>query len=208
LGLTLFGWGNRYLAYLIHALRQAAERGLQRRTGPMELEGVEQERSAGSGEWRPILEGEHLKPLRVRVAERPEPPARIRIEFQTPLRLRLREDLVTPETFRFQAFFVSLLRRISLLTYFHTEEPLEADFRGLAARAGDIGAERAALEWREWTRYSSRQQTKMQLGGVTGWVEVALAGYEEFWPYLWLGQWTHAGKGTSMGLGRYEIVPV
>ncbi len=206
LGLTLFGWGNRYLAYLIHALREAAGRGLRRRTGPMALEGVEQERAAGSGEWQPILEGDHLKPLRARVPQPPDPPGRIRIEFLTPLRLRLREDLVTPETFRFHSFFVSLLRRISLLTYFHTEEPLETDFRGLAARARLVELEGAALEWKDWTRYSSRQQIRMQMGGVAGAVELKLAGREEFWPYLWLGQWTHAGKGTSMGLGRYQIV--
>ncbi|HXG31811.1 MAG TPA: CRISPR system precrRNA processing endoribonuclease RAMP protein Cas6 [Bryobacteraceae bacterium] len=208
LGLTLFGWGNRYLAYLIHALREAAGRGLRGRTGPMALEGIEQERVAGSGEWHPILEGEHLKPLRVRVPQPPDPPGRIRIEFLTPLRLRLREDLVTPETFRFHSFFVSLLRRISLLTYFHTEDPLEADFRGLAARARLVEFEGSALEWKDWTRYSSRQQARMQMGGVTGAAELRLAGWEEFWPYLWLGQWTHAGKGTSMGLGRYEIVPL
>ncbi len=207
LGLTLFGWGNRYLAYLIHALREAAGRGLRRRTGPMALEGVEQERAAGSGEWQPILEGDHLKPLRVRVPQPPDAPGRIRIEFLTPLRLRLREDLVTPETFRFHSFFVSLLRRISLLTYFHTEEPLETDFRGLAARARLVELEGAALEWKDWTRYSSRQQIRMQMGGLAGAVELKLAGREEFWPYLWLGQWTHAGKGTSMGLGRYQIVP-
>lgn len=31
-------------------------------------------------------------------------------------------------------------------------------------------------------------------------------GLAPFWPYIWLGQWTHAGKNTSMGLGKYEIV--
>jgi CRISPR/Cas system endoribonuclease Cas6 (RAMP superfamily) len=28
---------------------------------------------------------------------------------------------------------------------------------------------------------------------------------EDYWPYLWLGQWTHVGKGTSMGMGAYTI---
>jgi CRISPR/Cas system endoribonuclease Cas6 (RAMP superfamily) len=32
-------------------------------------------------------------------------------------------------------------------------------------------------------------------------------GLDAFWPYLWLGQWTHAGKGTSMGMGAYTIQP-
>lgn len=208
LGLTLFGWGNRYLAYLIHALRQAAARGLKGRCGPMELEGVEQETSPGNGEWRAILERETLTPLGARVPQRPECPGRIRIRFLTPLRLRLHNDLVTPETFGFAVLFVNLMRRISLLTYFHTEDPLETDFRGLAARARGVEVESAELEWKEWTRYSSRQRTKMQMGGITGTAALTLEGREEFWPYLWLGQWTHAGKGTSMGLGRYAIVPL
>jgi CRISPR/Cas system endoribonuclease Cas6 (RAMP superfamily) len=46
----------------------------------------------------------------------------------------------------------------------------------------------------------------MQMGGILG--SFLLNGEElaDFWPYLWLGQWTHAGKGATMGLGRYRIV--
>ena len=41
----------------------------------------------------------------------------------------------------------------------------------------------------------------MQFGGLVG--EVALDGpsLPELWPALWLGQWTHVGKGTAFGLG-------
>jgi hypothetical protein len=70
------------------------------------------------------------------------------------------------------------------------------------------GARELALTWRDWTRYSSRQQTTMQMGGLTGRLGVDLGGHERLWPYLWLGQWTHAGKGTSMGLGRYRLATV
>ena len=45
------------------------------------------------------------------------------------------------------------------------------------------------------------------MGGLTGWFEVEGPGLEPFWPYLWLGQWTHAGRGCSMGLGRYVLEP-
>jgi len=43
------------------------------------------------------------------------------------------------------------------------------------------------------------------MGGLIGEVELDGAGLESFWPYLWLGQWTHAGKGAVMGLGGYRI---
>jgi len=43
------------------------------------------------------------------------------------------------------------------------------------------------------------------MGGLIGEIELDGADLEPFWPYLWLGQWTHAGKGAVMGLGRYRF---
>jgi len=206
LGLTLFGMANRYLAYLVHALRDGARQGLRKRTGPLTLVAVEQESSPGSADWRPILDpAGGLQPLATPPAVWPEAPGRIRLELHTPLRLRIRNELVGAEHMEFSIFFVNLLRRISLLSYFHTDEPLETDFKGLAARARLVRFEQAGLSWRDWTRYSSRQETKLKMGGLIGSLVLNLEGKEEFWPYLWLGQWTHAGKGTSMGLGRYSV---
>ena len=61
------------------------------------------------------------------------------------------------------------------------------------------------LKWFDWTRYSSRQHTEMNMGGLIGSVQLDMQDLDDFWPYLWLGQWTHAGKGTSMGMGAYTI---
>ena len=101
-----------------------------------------------------------------------------------------------------------LLRRISLLTYFFGETPLETNFAGLLRYAESIPIAKRALHWREWTRYSSRQNEKLQMGGLVGSFELAGAVLDRFWPLLWLGQWTHAGKGCSMGLGRYVLEPL
>ena len=46
------------------------------------------------------------------------------------------------------------------------------------------------------------------MGGLIGTVELNMLGLDVFWPYLWLGQWTHVGKGTSMGMGAYTIETV
>lgn len=48
----------------------------------------------------------------------------------------------------------------------------------------------------------------MQMGGLMGSFRLDGVELDDFWPYLWLGQWTHAGKAATMGLGRYTIVPV
>jgi hypothetical protein len=92
-----------------------------------------------------------------------------------------------------------------MISYFHTESPLEIDFAALTTQARAVHLSAAQLDWFDWTRYSSRQETEISMGGLVGTVE--LVGYDlaEFWPYLWLGQWTHVGKGTSMGMGAYSI---
>ena len=46
------------------------------------------------------------------------------------------------------------------------------------------------------------------MGGLLGTVDLSGEGLAPFWPFLHLGQWTHAGKGTIMGLGHYQIEPV
>lgn len=206
LGLTLFGDAYRYLPYLIHAFERAGEHGLTARRMKLELEGVSQCVDFSRDEWRAVfLPGEALRPVPAAMPQIPPVPERIRINVETPLRLRRDEHYVTADTFRFTDLFRNLLRRISMLTYFHTQTPLETDFAGLVRRSEEVELYSAALRWLDWTRYSTRQNTELQMGGLVGAVELKGTEIEKFWPYLWLGQWTHAGKGTSMGLGRYRI---
>ncbi len=157
--------------------------------------------------WTTIFEpGGRLSPVPPRhPALPPAPPRTVRIRLLTPLRIKRHGHFVGASDFDFRVLMGGLLRRISLLTYFFGETPLETDFAGLLRRAESVPIAAPALRWREWTRRSSRQNTKLQMGGVVGSFELAGAGLDPFWPYLWLGQWTHAGKGCSMGLGRYVI---
>jgi len=60
------------------------------------------------------------------------------------------------------------------------------------------------LKWFDWERYSARQDTRMKLGGVIG--RIAFKGeIGEFMPFIKLGEFLHVGKGTTFGLGKYEI---
>lgn len=61
------------------------------------------------------------------------------------------------------------------------------------------------LEWQDWARYSSRQKTRMQVGGLMGSITLSGGDLASWWPLLWLCQWLHLGKFTSMGLGRYRL---
>jgi hypothetical protein len=206
LELTLFGSGNRQLPYIVHALDQAARHGLGKHSGRLELLRVEQH--AGADDWPVVYRPDTtLQPLAPVLCELPPCPPRPRLQLHTPLRLRADGRNVGAQEFHFKALFSNLLRRISLLTAFHGDTPLETDFAGLTRAAGAVGILDKELHWHDWTRYSSRQNSLMQLGGLLGTIELDGARLAPFWPYLWLGQWTHAGKGTSMGLGKYRIDP-
>ena len=171
--------------------------------------GTRAEASAARGGWTTIFEpGGHLSPV---PAEPPAPPAAappaVRVRLLSPLRIKRRDHLVGAADFDFRAFMSALLRRVSMLTYFFSDTPLETDFAGLLRAAESVPVTRPELRWREWTRHSSRQNAKLQMGGLVGRFELAAPRIGPFWPLLWLGQWTHAGKGGSMGLGRYVLEP-
>lgn len=91
-----------------------------------------------------------------------------------------------------------------MLTCFYADTPLETNFKELNQRAQSVTAE-IDLEWHDQHRYSARQAAEMQMGGVTGRVTIRDHDLAPFWPFLWLGQWTHAGTAATMGLGWYEL---
>ncbi len=203
LDVILFGHGNRHLPYVIHALNQAGQRGLGRERGALELLEVAQ---ADGADWCPIYTpGTDFTPLPAVAPVAPPVPERPTLRFLTPLRLTQENRLISQDRFRFHLLFSSLLRRISLLTAFHTDAPLETDFAGLTQAARAVELADARLDWHDWTRYSSRQDALIQMGGLVGEIDLVGAGLEPFWSYLWLGQWTHAGKGAVMGLGGYRL---
>jgi hypothetical protein len=61
------------------------------------------------------------------------------------------------------------------------------------------------VQWRDWKRYSARQDVKMKLGGFVGGVEYR-GELGPFFSLLQLGERLNIGKGTGFGLRRYRIV--
>ncbi len=130
-------------------------------------------------------------------------PQFLTLHFFTPTRLKF--DGRFSSNLEFHILLRNLLRRISLLSYFHCEEELALDFRGLIEKSQDIKVTKGDLSWMDWERYSQRQDMRMKLGGFVG--SVTFQGeLEPYLPFLLLGEYVHVGKGTSFGLGKYEIV--
>ena len=128
---------------------------------------------------------------------------KITISLVTPLRLRF--DGHITDKIEFHVLVRNLLRRISSLSYFHCGEKLQVDFKGLIERATLVKQAASDIHWYDWKRYSTRQEEWMSLGGVTGTISYE-SDLTEFIPLLKLGEYVHVGKGTSFGLGKYEIL--
>jgi hypothetical protein len=126
------------------------------------------------------------------------------LRISTPLRLQNQGRPLGPGELKPRALITAILRRASLLFEMH------AGLAGIVrnptqlAQQGDVLDDERDLRWHDWQRYSSRQQREMALGGVIGeWRLRGDLGMLSQW--LWLGQWLHAGKNATMGLGRYEV---
>lgn len=74
----------------------------------------------------------------------------------------------------------------------------------LLDRADAVETVESCLFWKDWTRYSSRQQTSMQLGGLQGSIRYRGC-LEAFLPFLELAAAVHIGKQTSFGPGQMSF---
>lgn len=206
LGVTLFGRANGQIPHIVEALKLAGRGGLTAQRVKLDLLDVQAERSDRGDDWQAAHDlGDGLGANPSELA--PPAPSAIKIQLISLLRMRRNERLVGVSEFDFRAFAANLLRRLSLLTHFFGDAPWETDFAGLLRQAESIPVANSNLSWREGSRHSSRQGGKVPMGGLTGAFELESPKLALFWPYIWLGQWTHIGKGCTMGLGRYVVKP-
>ncbi|RMD83599.1 MAG: CRISPR system precrRNA processing endoribonuclease RAMP protein Cas6 [Candidatus Dadabacteria bacterium] len=208
LGVTLVGRGNQYLPYVVHAFAQAGRNGIGTDRVRMRLRSVERFVDGSQSCWQQVCD-ERGRPriIREQPVHVPTPPEPIVVELLTPLRLIGDGKLVRPERFVAKFLLTALIRRTASLGYFHCGLSLPDDdqFRRLARQAGTVDPRDLDLHWADWTRYSTRQKTAMQMGGLVGRIVFDTEMMRPFWPFLWIGQWLHVGRGTTMGLGRYRI---
>lgn len=125
------------------------------------------------------------------------------LHFDAPLRLQVNGRRATSEEYTPRRLLMAMVRRAALMCEFHGNGPLALDFKALAVQADALESEKH-LRWRDWTRYSSRQRQKMDLGGVIGTWRLS-GDLASFLPFLHLGQWLHVGKEATFGLGGYRL---
>jgi hypothetical protein len=207
-GINLMGPAIDHLPYLIQAFESAGERGIGRAGGRFVLRRVLAEDRLGSGEWIPVYDpdsGEYRRsaPASAPAVARPCGDARLRLI--TPLRIKRRGRFVGAREFDPEVLLRNLISRLESLGAFYGDSTRTAWDEALAS-VQRVSLVAADLAWSDWTRFSSRQKTTMQMGGLVGDITLSGSGLRSLWSALWLGQWTHVGKGTSFGLGKYRLV--
>ncbi len=202
-GLVLIGRADDYLPYFIYAFDELGKLGIGKGKAKYRLDTVQRE-----GEI--LYEGSRgvLKPSAAPPPASADPftagqtATNLSLRLLTPLRIVSNGELNSVPDF--QSIFRTLLRRISLLSYFHCGNEPDLDFTGLIERAGQVVTEFRSLRWHDWERWSARQDTRMKMGGVVG--RMSFCGdLGEFLPFMRQGELLHVGKGTAFGLGWYEM---
>ncbi len=209
--LVLVGHAVDQLALVIFALQRALSAGLTRARVPTELLQVDwiDAQGAAHAVWtieHPTL-AEH--PATLQPPAVPAGMAAITLHIHTPLRLQqqgrpLGVGQLTPRT-----LVAALARRSALLMEFHAGQSGWGETAREITHLSESLTDTRELHWFDWTRFSSRQQQEMTLGGVLGrWTLHGGADADALatlWPWLWLGQWLHVGKNATMGLGAYTL---
>ena len=206
-GITLLGEAANILPWVVLALDHAGALGFGGDRATFRLAGIEQESSPGNGGWHEI--DRHALPQfgtdNAVLTPPPSAPDHVTVHLQTPLRLKHHGKLVRAAGFEMAIFLRALrlrLRELRRLYASSVESPLLPEIPD-DAEAALIDCR---VTWQDWTRWSNRQKTRMQLGGLVGEIDVDLSLLEDWWPLLWQGQWLHVGKQTSMGLGQYRLL--
>lgn len=207
LTLRMFGRTTRFAPYVLRALLDAAAKGVgpdRARLSPILLQpNLALTQLSPQVTFSFDAAAAALSPFRPVVPALPPEP--ITLRFTTPLRLRIRNDLVTPARFRPAHLLAAAVRRLSLLALCFGDDALRLDFLALLSTAPHLEWADHSFDWVETVRRSARQKATMQMGGIVGRAVLDLGGTPQLWPFLWIGQWLHIGKSATMGFGRYRI---
>ncbi len=77
-------------------------------------------------------------------------PFSLDLRFMTPTRLKF-DGKLSP-SLEFHILLRNLLRRISLLSYFHCGQELDLDFKGLIEKSREVAVTKSDLTWYDWER--------------------------------------------------------
>jgi hypothetical protein len=236
-GLTLIGRGNEALGAIIAGFRRAAEAGIGTTRGRMVLERVDAVSVASDGLLPVYRPGQRVMPAPTELLQSPAAPRFVEIRLETPLRIEeslpsneaknrpdvprslqfdpglspakrhQRKRVVRDDQFRPSHLLFALVRRVSDLSNCYAE-PHHPDREVLQVVGRVRMVERDFGWYSQPARWSASQRQQIPVDGIVGRFVLDLSDADKLYPYLWLGQSIHAGKGTVMGMGAIRVTPL
>jgi hypothetical protein len=122
--------------------------------------------------------------------------SQLSIRLRSPLRLLQDGHSVT--RFEFSSFARSVMRRVSSLEYYYGESEICCDFKELANQIDEVIC---TDDHFCFTNVKNRKLT-----GITGYGSF-LGEFSQLMPFLVIGSYLHTGKGSSFGMGMFELLP-
>lgn len=205
-GMVLFGDLNRNLPYFLYAFDQMGRIGLGKslngnRAG-FTLESVTSgdETVYSKKDGRVALPD--VLPTLDLTPDQNESPDQVTLKLHTPFRISTKTG--QEPDLPFELLMRSLIRRSTALFNTYGDGEPALNYPDLVKKACRVRLIDNRLTWFDWQRYSSRQETKMYMGGLLG--QVTYQGdLGPFLPFLRMAETVHAGKNTAFGLGKIII---
>jgi hypothetical protein len=205
LEMVLVGTATRHLSSVIHAVGEAARRGIGAGRPSLTLESVVD--PEGVEIWRP---GSNLSPVE------PRSPVlgglrlgSTRVTLVSPLRLVLRGDPIPPAVLDGPTLAFAAVRRVGLLADCFgggaDRDGTPMDFKALKAESKTVAILERNLGWADRRRFSTRQARLITYGGLTGDVTLDLSQAPGVAACLETCETVHLGKGATFGFGRIAL---
>lgn len=192
ISITFIGRAVNYIPYLNIALSNAGKLGVGRNRAPFEVMGI----MIGSEEFVP-----DLREIARKCSTWPSETVNIprRIIFVTPCRIKENKSYISSITL--DSLSMNMLRRMAVLSeIFGDKGDKERQLTVTSTLSTPIGQ-----KWKENTYYSSRQKTRMQIGGVIGEISIDGDVSSDICALVEAMKLFHVGKNISFGLGKIKV---
>ena len=199
--IILIGEANLRLDKIINSMQQAGLDGLGKARIKAALIQVEQVLNEQPN--RLIWQKKSIQPPVSLPLVKMKPAQQLELTFITPFRPS--GKMAKGKVFLIEDYLMGLIRRISLLQYFYTPQPLAADYIALKKLTQSLPILTQNMHWSVDKSLKYRQNQHQQSGGWLGTFSLNLENHQTLLPFLYLGQWLNSGKNANMGFGQYQL---
>ena len=207
-GLTLFGQAVSYLPYVVYTIIEMGKLGIGKGKGKFELKEVK--KRVFDRKTKEIFNHKENKLISLndcfelkKIFNKKWKGERLVLETITPLRLKIKGRLRDNLELRDLIFIIAHRLKILSLLYGNGEINLIKDI-DLDEILKGIKVE-SDFKWTDFRRFSKRQDAYLQIGGIMGRM-LFNGAISQIYPLLKLGEYTHIGKNTAFGLGKYCLI--